>query len=87
MPSEQIVLPPLEGELADVWRRMQESLGSPDEVMLVFAVGALAQFVEAASTRDVIFRTNGTKATHLGLPIPGGLCEPFSINPAISTRL
>lgn len=82
--KDEIVLR-LSGKCTDVWRRMQESLGSSDEVMISYAVAALAQFVEAESEREIITRSGRNGARKLGLPVRHGLIKPFSIKPDAPT--
>jgi hypothetical protein len=80
--NESIVLPPLHGELADLWRRMREATGSPDYVLTEYAVTALAQLVEARSRDEMVLRfRKGESPVRLSINAPNGLLVPFSIDP------
>ena len=90
--DDRIVLPPLEREWANLWRRMRESLGSSDKVLLKYAVTLLAQLVEAEEPDAegnkgvvVVFRGEH-REKNLKLPVRHGLIVPFTTDPTRANK-
>ena len=84
--KDEIVLPPLKGDMADLWNRIRESLGSSDKTLLEHAVTTLAHLIEAeqpdtkGNKGNVILFRKGQEPQHLRLPVTHGLITPFTIN-------